>query len=907
MFTSAYQRRLFIALGLMALTAVPVVISGQLAMRHIRTSPTKWVPAWFTVRKEYDQFVKDFETNDAVVISWEGCALDDPRLAKVRDVLAEPDDSERGEKVKLWVERVFTGASLIDEMSGIDPQRLKPKVIHERLEGSLISAADNPSHGGTTCCVVLLTADGVANRKQTVPLLVELVAEQTGLEKDELHLVGPIVDAYTIDTESVASMRVFVLPSALIVLLLCRVCLRSWPYTFLVFGIAVYGEMLTLALVRWSGETMNAVLIVMPPLVLVLTVSAAVHLVNYYHDEVRRSGFENAPRKALKMGLLPCALATGTTAIGLTSLILSDIIPVKLFGIYSTAGIVTTLVLLFLTLPGAQERWPVKPREKREGFFKDLSGIANFCCRYPTLIVLACLTLMVACGWGLQWMNTSVNVRSLFTSDSKILNDYRWFEKHIGPMTPVELVLHFNDSDERDPLDQLEVVDEIQYRMERIDGLGGTMSAATFFPPLPAPRPQVPQRRFPFKKRVEDNLGKFDDINYFKDKPSEREQAWRISGRVAALGDEEGKEADYGKFLDMIQREVDPRLWAFHHFLPIQEAFREFNDQELEETKVLLVGAPLKSVLARLDALKDSTKRDELPPATETEIFLDELHYLLTHRRFVTENMTSLPASKLPDDLSEYEAVILVDAPGIDAGQLAAGDGVRVFDARMHSLAALPDGQRDPRAVTATYTGVMPLAYEVQRVLLKDLIKSFLAAAALVTIVMIILQRSAFAGVVAMVPNVFPMIVLFGITSWRGMPIDIGTVMTASVALGIAVDDTLHFLTWFNREHSDTGDNKAGVRLAFRHCAKAMLQTTLICSLGLAIYSFSWFMPTRRFSWMMVTLLMAAVGGDLILLPSLLASPLGRWFPQRKLMGDPMAKPAQPAPVESTPTANPTR
>ena len=65
-----------------------------------------------------------------------------------------------------------------------------------------------------------------------------------------------------------------------------------------------------------------------------------------------------------------------------------------------------------------------------------------------------------------------------------------------------------------------------------------------------------------------------------------------------------------------------------------------------------------------------------------------------------------------------------------------------------------------------------------------------------------------------------------------------------------------------------------------------MLQTTLICSLGLAIYSLSWFMPTRRFSWMMVSLLMAAVLGDLVFLPAILAGPIGKLFPKRKLILD---------------------
>ncbi len=574
------------------------------------------------------------------------------------------------------------------------------------------------------------------------------------------------------------------------------------------------------------------------------------------------------------------------------SLILSDIIPVKLFGIYATAGIVTTLGLLLMTLPGAEERWPVAPREKRDSMFKDLSGIANFCCRFPVSIVLVIMALMVACGWGLQWMKTSVNVRSLFAPESKILADYAWYEQHIGPMTPVELVVHFPAGDPLSPLQQLEVVDELQWHMDRIAGLDGTMSAATFMPSIP----RSPVERSAVNLTLEKNIGKFDQVNYYRQK--ETDNSWRISGRVAALG-----RVDYGEFLDEIQSEIDPRLWAFHYIREINRTFADQNRRELGKKKVLLVGAPLESVLTQLAAGDDDAQAGSLPPPARAEVFLDQLLFLMEEEGFKAENMTAVGAADLPADLSEYDAVILVDAPQANVDALAKGNAA-IVDARRRRL---DEGQKDPRAVTATYTGVMPLAYEVQRVLLQDLIKSFLSAAALVTLVMIVLQRSAFAGTVAMLPNIFPMVVLFGITSWRGMAIDIGTVMTASVALGIAVDDTLHFLTWFNREHSDTGDNKAAVKLAFRHCAKAMLQTTLICSLGLVIYSFSSFMPTRRFAWMMVTLLMAAVAGDLILLPALLASPLGRWFPQRKLMGDPMAKLPQPAPVETAPAANPAR
>jgi predicted RND superfamily exporter protein len=188
-----------------------------------------------------------------------------------------------------------------------------------------------------------------------------------------------------------------------------------------------------------------------------------------------------------------------------------------------------------------------------------------------------------------------------------------------------------------------------------------------------------------------------------------------------------------------------------------------------------------------------------------------------------------------------------------------------------------PDLQPDPGpTISATYTGLTPLVYTAQRALLHDLILSFLTALALVTLVMILVQRSLAAGFLAMAPNVFPSAILFGAMGWLGFMVDIGTVMTASVALGIAVDGTLHFLTWYRSERGKGRTPTEAVERTYRHCGVAMTQTTLICGLGLLVFTFSGFLPTRKFAIMMVALLTAALVGDLVLLPALLMSPLGK-------------------------------
>jgi predicted RND superfamily exporter protein len=182
------------------------------------------------------------------------------------------------------------------------------------------------------------------------------------------------------------------------------------------------------------------------------------------------------------------------------------------------------------------------------------------------------------------------------------------------------------------------------------------------------------------------------------------------------------------------------------------------------------------------------------------------------------------------------------------------------------------------RGIAAACTGVMPLVHAIQNTLLSDLFTSFLSACGLITVVMMVVERGVAAGIVSMVSNVFPMILMFGLLGWSRTPLDIGSVMTASIALGMAIDGTLHFLTFFRRGLDAGMQPAAAVHAAFAHCSAAMVQSTAVCGLGILTFSASSFAPTSRFAVMLALLLAAALAGDLVLLPAMLVGPLGRCF-----------------------------
>jgi predicted RND superfamily exporter protein len=235
-------------------------------------------------------------------------------------------------------------------------------------------------------------------------------------------------------------------------------------------------------------------------------------------------------------------------------------------------------------------------------------------------------------------------------------------------------------------------------------------------------------------------------------------------------------------------------------------------------------------------------------------------------------------------------------AAAIDAYRNAHGDELWRVMARTEALSDLDYGffvndlkaavepvldhyrKQGVEGLDAVYTGLVPLVYKTQHELLRGLVESLLLAFALIAVVMIIVLRSPSAGLLAMIPNSFPVVVIFGLMGWLRIKVDIGSMMTFSVALGVAVDDTIHYLTWYRRGLDQGLNRKGAVMLAYERCATAMTQTTLIGGFGLAVFAFSTFTPTQRFGMLMLTLLVAALFGDLIFLPALLTGPLGRFF-----------------------------
>jgi predicted RND superfamily exporter protein len=768
---------------------LPVIVFGALnALKSSNNSPIDWVDANFAERRQYDEFVELFGPGDVVIASWPECFWTDERLDLLTNELRQSplfrDSSGEsllyqvvcGREVVLKLTQATTTSETQRQTSDEEPDsqvttpglvasEMTPEVAVQRLQGSLIGP-----DGRTTCVIVTLNKAGLAVRADVVAAIQESIRNCCQVQPADIHLAGPVIDGLTVDAASHQSLTKFAAPSAIVIFIICWWSLRSVIGGLVVFLTACFCQAVVLAVIHYTGETLSALLIILPPLVQVLTVSGGIHLMNYYQNAATSLSPQAAAIEAFRKGWLPSVLSLGTTAMGTASLMVSGLEPIRLFGIYGTIGVLTTTATVLAVIPcsmiliGRRTQSPIDhvqlnvnsgkhptlsenegshalEHSETSGFWRWLTSLLD---RRNSFALLVLLGLMLTGIAGLPKLQTSIRIETLFPHNSRIMQDYEWLEKHLGPLVPIEVLLTFDKTCRMNDRLKMDLLWRINDSVQKHSSVHATTSALTVFPRLPSME-SLPDKikAAMLNKAVHLARPAFHEMGTLRS--TENGEVWRLTAHVSAL-----EPLDYGEILGTVRKVV------------------------LEE---------------------------------------------------------------------------------------------------LYSQKQLPKG------VTVTTSGIMPLVHQIQGQLLTDLFSSLMSACVVITLTLTIIEAGIVSGILAMASNVFPIVVAFGWMGWLQHPMDIGSVMTASIALGIAVDDTLHFLAFFRRTvNQESVSRFAAVVSAYQHCGVAMIQTSVSCGIGLLVFAFSDFVPTSRFAILMAILLMLALLGDLLLLPALLLSPAGRFF-----------------------------
>ena len=167
-------------------------------------------------------------------------------------------------------------------------------------------------------------------------------------------------------------------------------------------------------------------------------------------------------------------------------------------------------------------------------------------------------------------------------------------------------------------------------------------------------------------------------------------------------------------------------------------------------------------------------------------------------------------------------------------------------------------------------TGSTLLALKMNRYLIASLLNSFIIAFIVIFISMNILFRSVKLSLVSIIPNIIPLLFAGAVMGFFGIELRPATAMTFSIALGIAVDDTIHFLSRFRSEYLLTKSHEKSTTTTILTTGRAIIGTSITLGMGFLVLIFSNFKPNFEFGILATIILIVALLSSLILLPALI-------------------------------------
>jgi predicted RND superfamily exporter protein len=169
------------------------------------------------------------------------------------------------------------------------------------------------------------------------------------------------------------------------------------------------------------------------------------------------------------------------------------------------------------------------------------------------------------------------------------------------------------------------------------------------------------------------------------------------------------------------------------------------------------------------------------------------------------------------------------------------------------------------------FTGLLPVFYDVNERLMINQARSIIISFVLIFIMILILFRSIYFAVIGMIPNILPVITSLGIMGWSGVKIDVMTVSIASISLGIAIDDTIHFINAYKGIYTGNKDFPGIISSVYSSVAEPITLTSIFLCTGFLVLLFSSFAPLLYFGIFVSLNVLFALLYDLLVLPAVIS------------------------------------
>jgi len=647
----------------------------------------------------------------------------------------------------------------------------------------------------------------------------------THREEARLHLGGvPMIAADSIDFIQ-NDMKTFGVGVVVFILLILAVAFRKLRWiilpmlTCIMSGIIMIG---LLGLLDWRVTVVSSNFI---SLMLIINLSLTIHLIVRYR-ELHANAFSNDQHalilETVRSKFAPSFYTAITTMVAFASLLVSDIRPVIDFGWMMVMGVMIAFILTFIFFPAVLMFF--KPGVADE--LHDLTGyiisqLAKTIQRYNKTIVVLFALFGVMSVLGISLLTVENRFIDYYKKDTEIYQGMELIDKKLGGTTPMDVVItapasFFEKSDDTDA----NSFDSTKQEMEPL-----VMEPQEMEPQEMEPQEMEPQEMEPQEMEPQ-------EMEPWEMEPWEEELALELD------------DADAGGI-------SATSYWFNYNRMETIQGIHRYLDNLPETGKVMSIYTSV-SMLEKLRNNQD----------------LDDFFLSLIYKR-------------VPDEIKQ---VLFTPYMLNDGNQLRFS--IRIFESDKHlqrnrliektRTDLINQFKLQPEQIQLT--GMAVLYNNMLQSLFRSQIMTIGVIFIAIMIMFAILFRSFLLACVAIIPNMIPAVMMLGLMGLAGIPLDIMTITIAAICIGIAVDDTIHYVHRFKEEFVKDNSYEDAIKRCHSSIGRAMYFTTVTITLGFSILALSNFMPIIYFGLLTGFALLVALLADLTLLPVLLTlfKPLGR-------------------------------
>lgn len=676
-------------------------------------------------------------------------------------------------------------------------------------------------------------------KKSNVIIQIEDLAMSYSKTFGQIHFAGLPHMRIIIGNKVINEMYVFIGLAICVTSLLLYLFFKSIRLVIVCNTVVLISVVSSLGSIGLLGFNISVLMALIPPLMIVIGIPNCIFLMTKYHQELRYSGnrIKSIYSVFQKIGTATF-LTNFTTALGFATFILTDSDKLIEFGIIASINILMVFVFsiciipIFLSFLKNPKERHLKHLDRKlaVGLIEKLVYITNYKRKWVYLITI--LVVVISC-FGMLKIKATGNLTGDLPKNDPVLKDVKFIEKNFGGAIPFEIMINYKEKGRLYSNETLKKLEDIQLLLKSDTIFSKSMCIVDLMKVVNMAFYNNDSSQYRVisdmdKLRLKKYIHNFDlaDVNSsninIKELVDTASCTLRIRTQIKDLGSYE----------------------ISHHVTKVKKGISQILNPNKEHIETCLLNIKRRNYT-----------------------YIDTLMY---EHSSVFNTWTA----KLSKDSSDLQMQFDLDPTKIIE-----------FKSKKEFIPAL-ENAINHELYGFSITGTSVVVSKGTQYLVANLVSSILFAIGSISVLMAILFRSWRMVAISLIPNLIPLVFTSGIMGWFGIPLKPSTLLVFSIAFGISVDDTIHYLAKYRQElKSYSWDIKSCVTMAIRESGLGMFYTSVVLFCGFSTFSFSQFGGTQALGMLISLTLFMAMITNLVVLPALLMT-LDR-FVTTKSFGEP--------------------